>query len=391
VKSLEKNIVYAYILTALQNAWFWGPIWVLYYLRFTDFAGIGILESVMIVALVVGEIPTGAIADLHGKVKTIKIGFLIYCLGHLAMGLAFSFTTLVLSILIIIAGGVLLSGTMEAFVYDSLLSKKKGKDYQKVLANLSSIRMLSLAVTSIIGGFLYQIFPGLPFIAVAMLLVIAVVLTFFLIEPPIDSDKFSLKNYFIQTSQGFSELFKNKNIKIVNILILTMASIVIMNDHVLIDSQLFAQGFNSTQLGIITSVIFICSAIITRFSPVIAKRFGLLLSISFTAILISISMIFVPVLGIVFGTILILLRRGIMEIFNISVSESINNNTRSKYRATTLSTYNMISNVPYVFGAFFIGYLMDLYSVNGVTAVLGGFLLVIAIISTLKFNNYSQK
>ena len=65
----KRNIVLAYILGYLKQSWFWLGIWVFYYLRFTNYAGIGIIESVMILTMTVGEIPTGAIADLLGKKK----------------------------------------------------------------------------------------------------------------------------------------------------------------------------------------------------------------------------------------------------------------------------------------------------------------------------------
>jgi len=65
-----RNITIAYTLSFLWKCWFWLGIWVFYYLRFTDYAGIGFLEAVMITTATIGEIPTGAIADILGK----KIG-----------------------------------------------------------------------------------------------------------------------------------------------------------------------------------------------------------------------------------------------------------------------------------------------------------------------------
>lgn len=73
---LQRNITVVYILTALSNAWFWIAIWVYFYLRVTDYAGIGLLETIMILTYFLGEIPTGAIADLLGKKKTMIISIL---------------------------------------------------------------------------------------------------------------------------------------------------------------------------------------------------------------------------------------------------------------------------------------------------------------------------
>lgn len=68
-----RNIKLIYILSILYNSWFWIGIWVLYYLRYTSYAGIGLLESVMIFTSTTTEIPTGAIADLLGRKKTLTM------------------------------------------------------------------------------------------------------------------------------------------------------------------------------------------------------------------------------------------------------------------------------------------------------------------------------
>lgn len=66
-KRLARNIALAYILTISRFSWFWLGIWVLYYLKFTNYTGIGLIEMVMIFTMLLLEIPTGAIADLLGK------------------------------------------------------------------------------------------------------------------------------------------------------------------------------------------------------------------------------------------------------------------------------------------------------------------------------------
>ena len=51
MKSVHKNIAISYILTFCKNSWFWLGIWVFYYLRFTNYAGIGIIETLLIVTI----------------------------------------------------------------------------------------------------------------------------------------------------------------------------------------------------------------------------------------------------------------------------------------------------------------------------------------------------
>jgi len=383
-KKLKNNISIIYILTALQHSLFWIAIWVLFYLRFTDYAGIGLLESTMVLIMVAGEIPTGAIADLIGKKNTLTLAFICSFLGNLTMGLAPSFSLLIIAVTIITLASVLSSGTIEALIYDSLLTNNQEKKYQKVLANISSIKMLSFAIASIAGGIMYKVFPGLPFIFVAALQLVAVFFTFYLKEPPIDSEIFSWKNYRQQVSRGFQELFStNKNIR-QNILMVLMGLVVIINVHSLIDIQLVAQGWTETQLGLIFSISFVLAAAISQLSNYLNRLLGQWLSIIFSALLISINMLISPYLGILVTTALIVLRNGLNEIFFNSVSNKINNSISSKYRATTLSTYNMLINIPYILFAYVLGSLIDNYSVARVVGGLGWALLIAVIISFLK-------
>lgn len=378
-KNLKNNIFFVYTLTVLHYNWFWIAIWVLYYLRFTNYAGIGILETIMILTTVLGEIPTGAIADLLGKKYTLTLAMLFSCIGNLIMGISPSFLFLILGVIAASLGGVLTSGTTEALVYDSLLATKDEKKYQKILGNISSLKMIALAISSIVGGFLYSISPGLPFIMVAIFQFLAIISTVMLTEPPIDSEVFSIKNYLQQTTGGFRELFKTKEIAVRNILIIAMTMVVAMNGHVLIDAQLVAQGWSETQLGIISSAMFFASAAIGQLTMFFSSKLGTWFANIFAGFSIAVTMILIPFLGIFVGTMFIMLRNGIIEIFGNSASENINKTTGSKFRATTLSTYSMLANIPYIMAAYMIGRLMDSYSVHKVTSWLG--LVLILVIS----------
>ncbi len=100
--SIKNNIKLLYWISFFNNLWFWLGTWVLYYLLFTDYTGIGMIEMAMIISIVVFEIPSGALADLLGKKKTLILGLGIIFLGDLAMGLAPNFVVLFLSAFLVL-------------------------------------------------------------------------------------------------------------------------------------------------------------------------------------------------------------------------------------------------------------------------------------------------
>lgn len=72
---------------------------------------------------------------------------------------------------------------------------------------------------------------------------------------------------------------------------------------------------------------------------------------------------------------MLLTRFTMQTVFDNLSSEIINHNTDSAYRATTLSTFNLIQSIPYVLTAFFLGALADIYSAITLAFLLGLFLL----------------
>ena len=196
---MSHNITLAYFLTFFKNTWFWLGIWVFYYLSLTNYAGIGLIETTLIVTYTLFEIPTGAIADLFGKKVTLILSFLLEAIGGFFMATATDLNSLIGAVFIMCLGGVLYSGTIDALVYDSLKQDGNEESYDKVISNITSISLIAPAICSIIGGYFYLIHPTLPFWANFTGYVLGLIFSLFLIEPKIDSIKFSFKNYLLQT------------------------------------------------------------------------------------------------------------------------------------------------------------------------------------------------
>lgn len=380
---MQKNIKLAYFLTFFRFSWFWLGIWVFYYLRFTNYAGIGLIETIMILILVITEIPTGAIADLLGKKNTIIASFIFSAIGIYIMAIALNFSTLILSVFILSIGNSLYSGTLEAFVYDTLKQYKLENKYPKIIANIHSIQLISPALCGALGGFLYKFDPRSPFFLSAIFYFVGLIITLFLTEPIVDTIKFSFKNYFLQTKKGLQELFKNSFIKKQTILLLSIGFIVVIFDSMMNNVLGVEFGIKAQYIGIIWAVMYFISAISLQFIPSFLKLFKDNTILTIIGFLIAITSIFSPILGLVFGTISIVFRYALQSIFVSLTSIVINKNTESKYRATTLSTFNMINSLPYVCTAFFIGLLADKFSAKNITLYLG---IILIILLSFQFN-----
>ena len=143
-------------------------------------------------------------------------------------------------------------------------------------------------------------------------------------------------------------------------------------------------GFNEQMAGILWAVIFIISSFASQLSPHLRKYFNDNQSLVIVGSLIGISLVVSPYLGLLLGGFSLLLRSSFQVIFTNLASISINKNTESKDRATTLSTFNMLKNIPYVLFAFLIGSLADKYSAKIIAFWLGIILIILLLFQIIK-------
>lgn len=371
--------------------WFWLGIWIYFYLQFTDYAGIGLAETVLIATFTLAEIPTGVITDFIGKKRSLIIAFTLQTVGGFVMAFTPNFELLMLSIFILCLGGAFYSGTLEALVFDSLKEDGKEKDYAKVISNITSISLFAPAICSVIGGYLYFVDPKLPFILSAFGYLVGLVTSFFLIEPKIDTEKFSIGNFLLQTKSGITQLFATGVVGAQIIFLLSVGFIVVIMNEML-DSFLGVEfGFAEKQMGILWAIIFLVSAISSQFTPTFQKALGAKKAILFVGLVIVTSMIVSPIVGIVLGGATLIIRSSMVGIFNNLTSIAVNNAVESRYRATALSTFNMIKNIPYVLFAYLIGAISNIYTARTISVYLGGILFTFLLIQSFVFIRVRNK
>lgn len=384
---MKRNIILAYYLTFCWNSLFWLGIWLLYYLRFTNYQGVGIIEVSWITLSVLGEIPTGAIADLLGKKYTLLFSFLFQAIGQIVMGFALNFSHLVISVIIMTVGSTLFSGSYEALVFDSLKQDKKEKKYSKVLANIQTVSLVAWAITSIIGGYLYSLNPGLPFFATGTFFFLGLIGTIFITEPKIDTVKFNLNNYLNQTKQGFSQLFKPLNRKII-ISFLIITSLLFIPYEFLGDALILDFGFKAKELGFFYSGLFIISALAVQLVPWVKKHLTAMKAYYLLNLLYAFLMSILIFLSKYIGGLALYGTAALFHINKNIVSETVNQNTESKHRATTLSTFNLLTTAPYAIMVVSIGKLIDSFSARLIAFYFG--LILFSTVAIL-YLNYSKE
>ena len=161
------NIQIFYLLAFLQGLLFSQGIWQLYYLRFTDYSGIGLLEAVLLFTALITEIPTGALGDVIGRRRMMIVSTLLVFASSIFLTFAPSIFYLLVSMVFYGLGLTFASGSREAFIYDFLKMRHAEEKYDAVLAKANTLSLIAVAVGTLLGGFFYHLWFRLPFLAEA--------------------------------------------------------------------------------------------------------------------------------------------------------------------------------------------------------------------------------
>jgi MFS family permease len=142
------------------------------------------MESIVLVGMIFLQVPTGALADLIGRKKTVIIGSILY----LASVAWFAFIHSPFGVwganIVWMLGASLCSGADSAFLYDSLKEVGRESDYKKIDGEAASNQLIIVAVCSLAAGYLAQFSLRLPLILSIPGVLFSSILPFFFKEPP---------------------------------------------------------------------------------------------------------------------------------------------------------------------------------------------------------------
>ena len=375
--AIARNLKLFPFIYILDRCWFWLPVWLFFYLLFTDYTGVAILDATMLLIFFLAEIPSGIFADRIGKKTTLVIAWLLMGIATIIMGYSPNFTVLFLTQIFVGLGRAFRSGTQEAIVYDTLKQLHQEKRYRSYLGFLQTLGIVALAITSILGGYLYNLDPKLPFVLNGTAGLIAAVLSYFLIEPQTNVVAVSFKKYWHNFKAGLKEFFQPHPWRWQLLALLTYA-VIYQFYYEQFDTILIANAnFPPATLGWLFAGMNLLVAVAMFFYSYSEKRYRFSQLFNFLLIIATLgSLFFFPQ----FGSIIILaaffLRNLAFALGENLTSSFINHKVTSVHRSATLSTFSLIINLPYVLLSPLLGLLIDHHRPWVAGIVLGGVMII---------------
>lgn len=262
----QRNIRIYYITSFLDSLVFVMPIIIVFLNGIITPVQVSFIYGWRYFVQVITELPTGAIADIFGKKISVILSFICFVICYSLLPFAKNFWDVFLIYSFSGLGNSLSSGATEALVYDSLVQDGKSAQFSHIQTNQNLYYQVGLIASTLIGGFMFQINHMLPFFCYAFVSFVSFILSFFYIEPLVDSIKFTFRNYVLQIKLGVKELFKNTHIMKISLFYIIVGGItwscaMYFNSYMLVDLK-----FNDTMRGILEGSLRLINLILlTRF------------------------------------------------------------------------------------------------------------------------------
>lgn len=127
-----------------------------------------LLQGLFALAIVLTEVPTGYVADILGRRRSLVIGCVLVALSSIIYICADSFMTFLVGELVVGVGFSFRSGADTAILYESLKRRGRSNEYLAITARAGSRFLLFCALSTVIGGVLSSIDVRLPLVAIAI-------------------------------------------------------------------------------------------------------------------------------------------------------------------------------------------------------------------------------
>lgn len=326
------------------------------------------LKSIYSVAMVTMEIPSGYMADVWGRKKSLMLGAF---LGTAGMGLySFSqgFWAFAMAEVILGVGYSFISGSDSALLYDTMKAANREPDYLKQEGWVTSAGNFAEGMAGVFGGLLATVSLRLPFYVQFGISAIAIPASLLLVEPLFHTE--AVKRTFRSTLRTVGETFAHPQLR-ASLLLSSFAGTASLTFAWFVQPYFKEAGLPVSLYGLMWTILNLSVGVSSVFSYKVERRVGqrnaLLIIIFGFGMGFYLASWKVSVLGI--GLLFFFyLVRGIAHPI---LKNYVNRYTRSEVRATILSLRDFVIRINFAVIGPVLGYLTDHFSLSAALLVSG--------------------
>ena len=151
-RALERNIRLYPWYAAIFNAYFWMPVFFLYFGKHLSLEDVLKLEAVYYMGVVLLEVPSGYLSDTVGRRVTLLLAAVFLMVAYVLFIMGSTFAILAIAQVFLAAGLAFNSGTDTSFHFDSLAALGKEAEFGAREAVASRNSFLAGAIAAVAGG-----------------------------------------------------------------------------------------------------------------------------------------------------------------------------------------------------------------------------------------------
>jgi MFS family permease len=381
-RSISGNIPKLYLIKISKWFMLTMPIIVLFYqengLNMQD---VLTLKGIYSVAIVILEIPSGYIADVWGRKKSLILGSILGCVGFIIYSFSSNFNGFLLAELTLGIGSSFISGSDSAMLYDSLQKMGKEKEYLKQESRVMSVGNFAEALAGIAGGSLALISLRTPFIFQSFIAFIAIPASIFLLDPNQNSEKVKVGFQHILGIVKFA-LWDNAQLRW-NIVLSSVIGCATLTLAWFIQPYLRDLNLEVSTIGIIWTLLNLTVGFVALWAYKVDEYLGKIGTSIFIVIGISVGFILTGWFNSLIGIGVLFFFYFVRGIATPVLKNYINQITQSEMRATVLSLRNFIIRICFAIIGPFLGWYTDHFSLSSALMLAGLIFLLLGGISVL--------
>ncbi len=362
-QSYRNNLTYLYLIKIAKWFMLFMPIVVPFYQsNGLEMRDVFTLQAIYSVAIVVLEIPSGYLADVLGRRKTLIIGTVLGTLGFGIYTFSYGFWGFLMAEMILGFGQSLISGADSAMLYDSLVASGKEKQYIKFEGRMVSVGNFAETIAGILGGLLAEYALRAPYVGQTFIAFIGVPAAFLLVEPerhkqlvkPRFSDILKIVKY---------SLWEHKELKwniffssIIGASTLTMAWFV--------QPYFAAVDIPLAMYGVLWAGLNLLVGVSAMYAHKVERKVGQIRTMFFILLIIPMGYLTLSQIHVVAGLGILVLFYVVRGIATPVLKDYINRLSESNVRATVLSVRNFVIRVLFAIIGPFVGWYTDTFSLH---------------------------
>ncbi len=380
-RTFTTNIYCLYLIKLSKWLMLIMPIVALFYTDngLNDF-DIYVLQAVYSLSVAVLEIPSGYMADVIGRKKSLVIGSLLGTLGYGVYSLSSGFYGFLCAEMILGLGGSFISGSDSAMLYESLAAMDKRERYFRLEGRITSLGHFAETIAALGGGFIaVTLSYRAVYLSQTVIAAIAIPAAFYLLEPPRDRI-IHMPGWGHILSVCKESLVTNKSLSST----LLLSSLIGTSTLCMAwTAQVYFVGMGLTEKSItpLWVLLNLTVALVAAFAAKIVKKTGQPLAILVIMIVIPGAYILLGTFSLLPGLIVLFLFYTIRGYATPLLKDLVNRYCASETRATVLSIRSLIIRVSFAVLGPFIGSLSAGYNLAFALKVSGTILLSLSLLA----------